>query len=401
MHKKIGLIMMLLLSLAPAEEARRPKRFAIIFNMGYAKDSLPKDPQSFARLIQGIKRAHFNTVLCRYTPWRAAICKKHGVQIFVDLLAAEHHVYKNPDGAQQLCESLRDNPVVYGYHLWSDNIGDTYPGRSRDVKNVHAWDPTHPAYVGTYRMNRVNRVAGLDLLGYYDFHWKRGGHWGHVSKASTVAKGKNALFLRYCDAAPGRIGAGNPNRAGYTIATSIPFGLKGYLFHYGGGVVDPKTGQLDALGRDLQKVNGKFAAMGDALMAIGNPRAVYSTPISRTAKDRPVDGAPAVPGGLAPVPEDHWFQVVRGEVLFGMFQDDRQRDVVVFAGHNAYAPQAVTLEFTRPLKSVSFFNRKTGRWIRLRVARHKASFPVEEFAGELIRIERESIQRLEKGRKRP
>ena len=34
--------------------------------------------------------------------------------------------------------------------------------------------------------------------------------------------GKAAGFLRYCDAKPGRVGKGNRNRVGYTIATSIP-----------------------------------------------------------------------------------------------------------------------------------------------------------------------------------
>ena len=373
---------------AAPEPTRRPERFAIIFNRGYAGDHLPKDPASFTKLIRALKQAHFNTILCKYEPWRAAICRKYGIQIFVDLLVPEHHVYKNVAGAQKLCESLRGNDVVYGYHLWSDNIGNTYPGRSRDVKNVHTWDPTHPAYVGTYRMSRVNRVDGLDLLGYYDFHWRRGGHWGHVSKASSVARGKNAFFLRYCDAAPGRVGMGNVNRAGYTMATSIPFGLKGYLFHYGGGVVDKKTGRLDALGKDLESVNARFSAIGEELMAIGNPTAVYSTPITTSEKNRPIEGAPAVPGGLAPIPEDHWFRVTGGEVLFGLFKDPKDHDVAAFATHNPYQSPIVTLEFATRVKAVSFFDRKRKRWTKLKLVKNKVSFPVEEYATELVRFER-------------
>jgi hypothetical protein len=47
-------------------------------------------------------------------------------------------------------------------------------------------------------MSRVNRVEDLDLLGYYDFHWKRGGHWAHLSKAWRVAKaGLSHFFSRY------------------------------------------------------------------------------------------------------------------------------------------------------------------------------------------------------------
>lgn len=365
---------------------RKPKRFAIIFNMGYAGDRLPKEPAAFERLVKGIKAAHFNTILCRYEPWRAEICKKHDVQIFVDLLAGDHHVYKSVEGAKKLCTSLRNNDVVYGYHLWSDNIGNTYPGRSRDVKNVQTWDPTHAAYVGTYRMSRVNRVQGMDVLGYYDFHWSRGGHWPNVAKASGVAKAKGAYFLRYCDPSPGLIGKGNPNRCGYTIATSIPFGLKGYLFHYRGGIIDLKTGQLDVLGRDLQKVNAKFAAIGDELMTVGNPEAVWSAKVSKTAKDRPTGVAAAVPGGLPVIPADNWVQVETGEVLLGHFKDSKGRDVLALASHNAYQPQATTLEFKAVPKGVEFFDSKTRQWVKARVAGNAVELSVEEYATELVRV---------------
>jgi len=354
----------------------------------FTGDRLPQESKGFELLVRGIKEAHFNTILCKYEPWRAEICKKHGVQIFVDLLVSENHIYKNVEAAEKLCMSLRGNEVIYGYHLWSDNIGGTYPGRSRDVKNVHEWDPTHAVYIGTYRMSRVNRVVGLDILGYYDFHWSRGGHWGNVGKASGVAKGKNAFFLRYCDSSPGLIGKGNPNRCGFTIATSIPFGLKGYLFHYRGGVIDSKTGKLDALGRDLQKVNAKFAAIGNELMAIGNPSAVWSTKVTKTAKDRPTGVPPAVPGGLAAIPAGHWFQVKTGEVLLGHFKDPKGRDVIAFASHNAYQSQAVLLELGEQATKAEIFDRKSGQWVKPETSGNKVEFNLAEYAIELLRIER-------------
>jgi len=251
-----------------------PSRFAIIFSMGYVKDALPRDATGFERVVKAVKDAHFNVILCSHTAERAAICKKHGMLMFVDLLAKEHHVYMNPDGCRKLCASLRDNPGIYGYHLWSDNIAGTAPGRSRDVKNVQEWDGTHPAYVGCYKMSKMSAVQGMDLFGYYDFHWKRGGHWANLTRASHLARERKVPFLRYDDARAGIVGKGNPNRVGYTIATSIPFGLRGYMFHYAGGVVDSRTGQLDALGEDLKKVNARFASIGAELMKLDVPSAV-------------------------------------------------------------------------------------------------------------------------------
>jgi hypothetical protein len=128
-------------------------------------------------------------------------------------------------------------------------------------------------------------------------------------------------------------------------------------------------------------------AIGGELMAIGNPTAVYSTPVTRTAKDRPTETDPAVPGGLAAVPDDHWFRITRGEVLLGLFKDREGRDVVALASHNAYQPQEVTIEFTSRVK-VSLFDRRKRKWSRPKSVPDKVSFRVEEYATELVRIER-------------
>jgi disulfide oxidoreductase YuzD len=366
---------------------RQPKRFAIIFNMGYAGDALPKEPEAFEKLVKSIKEANFNTILCLYTPERAAICKKHDVQIFVDLLVDKHHVYKNVEECKKLLESLRKDDTVYGYHLWSDNIGATGPGRTRDVKNVQEWDGTHPAYVGSYRMSKVSSVQGMDAFGYYDFHWTRGGHWGHLNSAFNLTKARQVPFMRYDAANPGIVGKGNPNRAGYTIATSIPFGLKGYMYHYAGGQVNKGTWELDALGQDLKKVNGKFASVGAELMKVGHPTAVYSTSITKDAKNDPLP-APAIPGGLAAVPADAWFKVTGGEVLLGVCKEGK-RDVLLVANHNPYASQELKLELREGTKKAERYDRAKGAWTPLTMTDRQVQAPVEDYALEMLRFERE------------
>ncbi|MBI2806183.1 MAG: hypothetical protein HYX68_14475 [Planctomycetes bacterium] len=366
---------------------RQPKRFAIIFNKGYAGDHFPKDPAAFEKMIQTIKAANFNVILGIYDPQRAAICKKHDIQIFVDLVAAPHHVYKNVDACKKLLGSLRNDPTVYGYHLWSDNIAGTAPGRSRDVKNVQEWDGTHPAYVGSYRMSKVSKVIGMDAFGYYDFHWTRGGHWGHLNQAFNVARARQVPFLRYDAANPGLVGKGNPNRAGYTIATSIPFGLKGYMYHYAGGIVNAKM-ELDALGRDVQKVNAKFASVGAELMKLGTPSAVYSTPITRDTKNKPLPAA-VIPGGLTPIPKDSWFQVKSGEILIGVSKDGGKRDVLILACHNPYETQKVTFSLNAGIKKAEGYDRAKGAWMALPITNGQVNVGVEDYAVELVRFQRQ------------
>ncbi len=373
----------------PAPHDRRPESFAIIFNLGYAADKFPQDPGEFERLIRAVKQAHFNTVLCRYEKGRADICRRHGVKIFVDLLVPEHHVYKNADGARALCRRLRGNDTVWGYHLWSDRIGGTVAGRNRDVTSVRQWDPTHPTYVGSYHARSLDGLRQPDVIGYYDFHWFRGGHWRHLFRAHSAATKTGSVFLRYCQADPGRVGAGNYNRVLYTVSSSIAFGLKGYLFHCTGAEIDPQTWQWQPLGRDLARVNAEIAPLDPQLMEIGNPTAVYSTPITKTAKDRPLDGGePAVPAEFETLPGDAWLQVDAGEVVVGLFHDDQSRDVVYLANHNAYQPQAVTLRVRGPLAAASLFDRSTAQWRDLPSSGAAINVVIPPAAGELLRFVR-------------
>ncbi len=83
----------------PARDNRRPDNFGIIYQMGYAGDNFPKEEAEFEKVLLAVKEAHYDTVLCQHTPEREALCKKHGVKMMVDLLVADHHVYKNPEAS--------------------------------------------------------------------------------------------------------------------------------------------------------------------------------------------------------------------------------------------------------------------------------------------------------------
>lgn len=366
-----------------------PDRFAIVFNLGYAGDHLPADPAEFEKMIVGIKKANYNVVLCKYNPERLKICAKHDVQMFVDLLVGEHHVFKNEAEAKKLCESLKDSKAVYGYHLWSDNIGKTSPGRSRDAQNVFKWDPNHPAYVGSYRMSGVSKITGEAMFGYYDFHWTRGGRaaqFGHLNQAWGVAKAHQIPFLRYEAAAPGGVGKGNANRVGFTFATSIPYGLRGYMYHYAGGQYVKGSYEPDALGKDLAEVNKRFADVGPELMKIGISTAIYATPASKLEKNDPVPDGPKVPDGFTPVPAGNWFQIKTGEVIVGVAPDKQKREVLIFACQNPYESQKVSLAFPKGVKTAEVFDRAARGWKP--APKNAVDFTVEDYGVSLVRVTR-------------
>jgi len=374
--------------LPEGKELRRPKEFARIFNLGYAQPAMPADAAAFDRLMQVVKKAHYNVVLCPYTDERAAICRKHGLKIFVDMLVAENHILRNPDGAKALCEKLRDSEDIYGYLLWTDNIGNYAKGRNRDIANAQIWDGRHTVYVGTYRDYGLGELTHPDALGYYDFHWQRGGQFRHLTQAMAAAAKTDSVFLNYLAANVAEPGEGNRNFVGYTIHAAIACGLKGYLFHNTGELIDLKELKWLPLGEDVAKLNAKFAPLGPELMKVGRPVAVYATPTARDPENKPKERG--LPEHLAGLPADHWLQVEQGEALLGFFKDPDGRDVVYVANLNAQAWQGMILSVGGEAKTIQAwqFDRGSAKWAKFEPG-VSFSFPLAPGDGEMFRFERE------------
>jgi hypothetical protein len=372
---------------AKQKQQRAVKQFSMIFNYGYAGDNFPTDAAQFEKVILGVKNANFNAVLCKYEDWRAEICKKHGIKIMADLLVGGQHVYKDVEGCKALCEKLRGNDVVMGYHLWSDRVGSRVAGRVRDSNNVHSWDPTHLTYVGTYKVGGNASLAGVDVHGYYDEHAQRGGHFPHLMAAWAASKKIEASFFRYIFY--GRQYGNRPNRTSYTVATSIAFGLKGFLPHYLGGTINKTNGALDLHGNNFKEMNGAYTKVGPELIKIGIPTAVYSTPITMSWRKHDVPNTNTDPAavGLQPIPDDYAVQVKQGDAVFGVFDYDKQRQAVWFANHNAYNSQEMKVAFAGA-KKVSLFDRVKGKWNELVLADGVASFTIPGGVGELVLVDR-------------
>ncbi|MCH7726073.1 MAG: hypothetical protein IH991_06275 [Planctomycetes bacterium] len=372
----------------PEEKKQRSlKQFSMIFNYGYAGDNFPQDADQFEKVVVGVKKANYNAILCRYEDWRAEICKKYGIKILADLLVGDHHVYKSLEGCKTLCEKLRGKDVVLGYHLWSDRVGSRVAGRVRDSNNVHGWDPTHLTYVGTYRVGGNSGLTGVDVHGYYDKHVERGGHFPHLTRAWAASQKIGSPFFRYIFYG-GQYGR-RPNRTSYTVATSIAFGLKGYLPHYIGGTINKATGELDVYGKMFKVINGAYTKVGPELIRIGIPKVVYSTQITMSwRKHDAANGNPDPAAvGLKAVPADYWVQVEQGDSVFGVFDYDKDSQAIWFANHNAYNSQEMNVAFVGA-KKVSLFDRATGEWKDLAMKNGTVSFTIPGSLGELVRVAR-------------
>lgn len=383
--------------LAAAESGssqRRPKSYLAIFINGYGGDHLPREDEKFDKLLAAITReGHFNAVLCQYSPQREEICRKHGAAMVVDLLA-EPHVYKSPDQCQALLKKLQGNTTVAAYHLWSDRFGKTGPGRARDIDNVHAWDPTHATYAGTYKADGIGYLAKSDFVSYYDFSWKRGPdkNFPHLLAAWKAASQHDTRLGRYCETDAGLAGKGNPNRLLYIQTTSIACGLRAAMWHIGSRIMNMETFQFNQYGKDLGSVNEYIKPMREEIAKIGLPKAIYSTPITMDANHRPVqakDGKPVMPPGLDNnrFPADFWLQPAGGEFVVGVSKyDGTDKDVIFVANHDAYGEQNVALKLTKPAKP-KLFNRATGKYEPLEVSDGKISFKLDQAGGAIVLFE--------------
>jgi hypothetical protein len=310
----------------------------------------------------------------------------------VDLLAREHHVLKASKRSEALCRRLRGNPVVLGYHLWSDGVGARGEERRRGIMNVRKWDPTHPICAGTSKTDGMGFLAGSDLISYYDFHWRRGTHknFVHLLSALRIAKANGGQIARLVatDPAFGKVGARNRARHLYTLNTSIACGLKGCVWG-GPRTMNPKTLEWTALGMDVNKVMAEIMPLKNEIAKLGNPVAVYSTPITRTLKHRPVPGGEMMPPGLAQhaFPDEFWIKPVSGEFVMGVFRYKSGQGAAFVANHNASVGQDVVLRL-REVVQAGIFDRKKGEWRPLDIEDGTVAFKLAAGGGELLRFKR-------------
>ncbi len=375
-------------------ERPRPTEFYSIFNFGYGGDDFPADDAAFEKIVRRLaEEGRFNAILCGYTERRAEICERYGMKMMVDLLNDSHHVYQNPAAARALCVQLRNHPVIMGYHLWSDRMGSTGPGRARDIRNVQQWDPTHPTYAATYQTRGgIEHLAGSDIFGWYDFHWKRGIHRRLPSllHAWRVARQHDTLFYELLATDSGMPGEGNFRRSLWSVNTGIACGMKGCLWFIGTRQMNPADGQWTQRGRDINRVNAEVLPLRHEILRLRNPVAIYTTPITRDMNNRPVgDGtAPVMPAGWESqgFPEDFWLQPIRGEFLMGVFRNPSGGTSVFVANHNAYAEQQVSWRLGRDV-TARIFDRPTARWRELPADQGVIGFSLDAGGGELLTFE--------------
>lgn len=346
----------------------KPTEFASVFSFGFADDHMPADPAKFEALLVKLKAAGFNTIHTAYRPDRPAACGRHGMKLMIDFLYTGHLVYKTPEACQAVCKAVEGDPNVWGYDVWNQVIGSETvgKGRRRDVNNVRRWDPSHPAYVGTWGDKGLDYIPNADVLGYYDLAWGKPEvlekHFVHLMAARNHAIKTDAIFYSWLGVPSGTAGEENYRRCLWSANTGIACGLKGAMWFLGTNMMDEKTHEWKPAGLDIARVNKAIVPVGQELMAMKGPVAVYSTPVTATPAGVPLAG-PRMPTGLegCAFPKDGPFQPVRGEFLVGLFKDAAGRDVAYIVNHSAVGKQEIAMKGWHH-RTAEMFSPEDGTW---------------------------------------
>ena len=279
-----------------------------------------------------------------------------------------------------LCGKCRDSKGVWGYGLYYDN-GTNGSYLNHAVEKLRLWDPTHVTFVGSYRHNGLETVTiNPGCYGWYDFHWDRGHQWHFLDMmvVHDICKRRGAIMGNYA-------GYAGLTKDLFTVNQCIAAGGKMTMWFIGGPIGrDDSSEWVD--GTELEQVAAEFRHLYRELMLIGSPSVFYSTPVSKTPDDKPIDPA-ALPRWFKAFPPDCWVQPETGEVMAGLFKYADGTDATFVASHNALVPQEVRLKLIRPeVFTVSIFDRQEGGWKPLPVVNGTVTFPLAAGGGELLKL---------------
>ena len=261
-----------------------------------------------------------------------------------------------------ICKQVRGSKGVWGYGLWYDN-GTNGSFLNHAVEKLRLWDPTHVTFVGSYRHGGLETVTiNPGCYGWYDFHWERGTLWHYLDMMvlQDICGRRHAIAGNYA-------GYSGLTKDLFTVNTCIASGVK-MIMWFIGGPMGRNPGDKWNDDQDLVSIAAEIRTLYKELMLIGNPSAYYSTPVTRTHDNKPVE-PPAVPRWCKGFPADRWVQVSAGEALVGLFKYPDGTDALFVANQNAFAPQKMTLQLSRRPKA----GRSRSRCSTVRPARGRSS----------------------------
>ena len=382
-----------------AQSQRELDEFLVTFTFGWGGDDMwPSNQTKAAQLAQEVAGANFTTVLANYEPWKLELFRQHGLKFMINMYGdAAYDMGSNPSAALALAQTLTNDPDLWGYCINWDLTGpsDT-SAASTQIDQLHSADPNHPVVAGSkwYAWPYTSYLQNPDVLSFYYYIWTRDykQNFSHLYYWRLKAQEKGVPLLRMMWVPSGITYEGHLARDGYTLYTSLAYGVKGAHWFIGEYMINPDTLQWTVAGEAIKVLNANLSVLGPEVMDLTS-MAVLSTPTTLCAKGRPKDpGEPDIPDGLSAIPADHWMQVTAGEVVLGMFDDDTGDDIMMVVNHRAYDAQDVVLEFAEPLEWLKVFNQDTGAWEKQTVDiagdRQAFGFLLGGGYGELMRAER-------------
>jgi hypothetical protein len=305
-------------------------------------------PENAAQ-AETIRRAHFNTVMCR--PSSLNLCRLYDLRAILF------------DVTPQMALRLRRDRAVWGYALKDEPENHEFPQIARQAEALRRADPDHPVYINLgwkADPHLFVRILRPQILSFDDYRWWWSNDFLSLLedyRRLSLAHGVPLLF--WVEANTGPDSEGGPGliyppdnlfRIRSSVFTALAYGTKGIQWFLDRLIFQGSA--LTRAGMDVAEVNAELRILGPVLLKLYSHEVFHCSPTP-------------VPLRARALPSDYWIQTSFPEGIMGLFKDSAGQDYVMVVNRGTEKDREVRLRLARRIKQAEILNKRTGRWEEL------------------------------------
>ncbi|MFH1571849.1 MAG: hypothetical protein ABIL09_27920, partial [Gemmatimonadota bacterium] len=273
---------------------------------------------------------------------------------------------------------LRDEALVWGYHLMDEPETDRFPEIARQVEAFRRADPHHPAYVNLFARAGDHAAAFIEtvrpaFLSYDYYQWWYGpyqqywegstGYFSRLEQHRDAARAAGIPLVNWVEVVANRhddryrnvpLPSDSGPKVRQSLYTGLAYGVKGVQWFHGGLLYEEGTAALNECGRHVAALNAELRALGPVLLRLESAGVFHTPPLPR---------------GTRAAPAQHWVLPEGGELVLGVFRDRDGGDYLLAPNRRADSGCGARLVVQGPLPGLLRLDRGRGAWVVLPLGR--------------------------------
>ncbi|MBN1293806.1 MAG: hypothetical protein JXB48_18330 [Candidatus Latescibacteria bacterium] len=312
--------------------------------------------------IQALKNAGFNTAM--FDVGKLDICLKYGIKAIVD------------GATPEIASKLKNDNMVWGYHLVDEPETDLFPELARQVKAFRDADPNHPVYINLFarsgeHIREFIDMVKPDFLSYDYYQWWYGDYqkwWeGDTGYFARLEQHREAAFkagiplICWVEVTANKhddryknvpLPSDSNPKVRQSVYTSLAYGVKGIQWFHGRLLFEKESAELNECGRHVASINRELELLGPVLIKLYSQNVFHTKPLPRSTRET--------------YPQ-HWVVPEGDNLVVGLFQNNDKNDFIMITNRCVQHGSRAILRFQRKIKTVEMFDKHTGLWQPLEI----------------------------------